>query len=301
MCLETNMIHIIIPVHNRLHLTKKCLASLDRQSFRDWHAYIVDDGSSDGTYEWVNSLARSDISCIQGDGSLWWTGSMDFGVQTALTNTSNGDFIMSLNNDLVFFSNDAIEILIETTKNNSNSICASLSVADSKNKEVMSSGSKMLSWVLNIPHHPLYGNFYSNITNFNPIEVDMLTGRSVIYPVSVFDNLNRFNFEMFPQYGGDNEFTFRAKKMGHKLFIVPNSVVIVNRSETGINPMDKVLSFREKIESLFSIRSVNNLIIRTRFAMSVPPWYARPTYLIIAFLKIIAQLFLSNLIIKFRK
>ena len=295
------MIHIIIPVHNRLQLTKKCLESLDLQSFTDWHAYIVNDGSSDGTKEWVSSLERRDVSCITGDGSLWWTGAMDLGIQHVLTSSSNDDFIMSLNNDLVFFSNDAIEILIEATKNSPNSICGSLSVADNKNKEVMSSGSRMLSWVLNIPHHPFYGTFYSNIKSFNPVEVDMLTGRSVIYPVSVFDNENRFNFEAFPQYGGDNEFTFRAKKKGYVLLIVPKSVVIVNRSETGINPMDRVLSFHEKIESLFSIRSVNNLIIRTRFAMSVPPWYARPTYLIIAILKIIAQLFFSNIIIQLRK
>jgi len=295
------MLHIIIPVHNRLQLTRTCLESLDLQSFSDWHAYIINDGSSDGTKEWVSSLERPDVSCISGDGSLWWTGSMDLGVQHVLTNSSNDDFIMSLNNDLVFFSNDAIEILIETTKKNPNSICGSLSVDDTKNKEVMSSGSRMLSWVLNIPYHPFYGNFHSNIKSFDPVEVDMLTGRSVIYPVSVFDNENRFNFEAFPQYGGDNEFTFRAKKMGYILLIVPNSVVIVSRLETGINPMDRVLSFHEKIESLFSIRSVNNLIIRTRFAMTVPPWYARPSYLIIAFFKIIAQLFLSNLIMKFRK
>ena len=295
------MIHIIIPVHNRLYLTKKCLASLDRQSFHDWHAYIVDDGSTDGTKEWVSLLGRSDVSCIEGDGSLWWTGCMDLGVQFALTKSTRGDFIMSLNNDLVFLSNDAIEVLIEATKNKPKIICGALSVADSKNQEVMSSGSRMISWVLNISHHPLYGKFYSNIVCFKPIKVDMLTGRSVIYPVSVFDNENRFNFEKFPQYGGDNEFTFRAKKMGYDLFIVPNSVVIVNRQATGINPMDRILSLREKIESLFSIRSVNNLVIRARFAMSVPPWYARPTYLIIAFFKIAAQLFLSNLIIKFRK
>lgn len=295
------MIHIIIPVHNRLELTKKCLNSLDYQNYCDWHAYIIDDGSSDGTGEWVRSLNRNDVECIQGNGTLWWTGSIDLGVQNALKKSSKGDYIMTLNNDLIFFSNNSIRVLIDTAKLYPKSICSSISISDSNKREVMSSGCRMISWVLNIPYHPFYGKFYSNINTALPVSVDMLTGRSVIYPISVFDENNRFNFKKFPQYGGDNEFTHRAKKLGYDLFIVPNSGVLVNRVETGKNPMDRVLSFKEKIESLFSIRSVNNILIRIRFSMIVPPWYAKPTYMIFGFIKIFLQLIFSNLIVKFRK
>ena len=87
----------------------------------------------------------------------------------------------------------------------------------------------------------------------------------------------------------------------NKLFLVPKSAVYVMREETGLNPMDRCLTFREKILSLFSIRSVSNLMIRTRFAWKVPPIYARPTYFIVSMIKIFSQLLIGNYIAKRNK
>lgn len=293
------MIHIVIPVHNRLALTKRCIDSLQAQSYKDFHVYIVDDGSSDGTFDWVSSQKQKNISCIKGNGSLWWTGSMHLGVRHVLENASSDDYLMSLNNDVVL-AEDSIEVLLISVKN-TKSIASSLSISNSEDKRIMSSGAKMISWIFNIAHHPFYGKLYENLNTLKPVQVDMLTGRSVLYPIAVFDKGNSFDYERFPQYGGDNEFTHRAKKLGYKLLIIPASVVFVQREETGLNPMDKILSLSEKIKSLYSIRSVNNIIVRSRFALMVPPFYARPTYLVISILKIFIQLLFSNLYIKFRK
>ena len=293
------MIYIVIPVHNRLELTKKCIQSLKDQSFKDWFAYIIDDGSSDGTFEWVKSLNQSNITCIKGSGSLWWTGSMHLGVMHVLQRALENDYLMSLNND-VFLSERAIEILFNSLKARPKSIFSSISISEGDNQRIMSSGAKMISWILNISYHPFYGRSYDSLDNLNSVEVDMLNGRSVIYPMQVFKK-NTFDFKRFPQYGGDNEFSYRVKKLGYSLNINPKSIVYVQRSETGLNPMDRTLTFSEKVISLFSIRSVNNVFIRAKFALVVPPIYARPTYFLIALMKILIQLLLSNTLIKLRK
>jgi len=80
--------------------------------------------------------------------------------------------------------------------------------------------------------------------------------------------------------------------------LVPESAVCVMREETGLNPMDRRLTFKEKIQSLFSIRSVNNLKIRARFAFKVPPPYARVTYFIVSMMKIFSQLLIGNYLAK---
>jgi len=294
------MIHIIIPVHNRVKLSKKCLSSLDNQIHQDWIVYFVNDGSTDGTSEWLSKMDRPDVECINGDGSLWWTGSTNKGVKQALKACSKEDYIMTLNNDLVFHDNNALFLLLNAIALNNKSICGSISIEDSEVETIMSSGSKMISWFLNISHHPFVGRLYSDIKDESLKEVDMLTGRSVVYPVSAFDN-NSFDSVNFPHYGGDSEFTARAKRMGYKLFLVPKSAVYVMREETGLNPMDRCLTFREKILSLFSIRSVSNLMIRTRFAWKVPPIYARPTYFIVSMIKIFSQLLIGNYIAKRNK
>jgi len=294
------VIHIIIPVHNRLSLTKQCIRSIENQTYTDWKVCVVDDGSSDGTFEWLTSLNNSNIRCIKSDGSNWWTGSMHLGVKDVLNDSLNDDYVMSINNDIVLSLN-AIEVLVNAIKDNPKAIFSSISISNDKDKRIMSSGAKMISWILNIPYHPFYGKLYDDLDNLSRVKVDMLTGRSVLYPISVFDNNNSFDYKRFPQYGGDNEFTNRAQKLGYQLFIEPLSIVFVQRSETGLNPIDRVLNLSEKIHSLFSIRSVNNIVIRTRFALVVPPIYARPSYLVISLLKILIQLFLSNIIIKLRK
>ena len=84
------MIHIIIPVHNRLALTKKCIESLDNQSYKNWNLYILDDGSSDGTSNWINKINRNDIKLIHGNGNLWWTGSIHKAVSNIIKIADKG-------------------------------------------------------------------------------------------------------------------------------------------------------------------------------------------------------------------
>ena len=47
------MFSVIIPCFNSFQLMKNCLKSLELQTFRDFEVIIVDDGSTDGTYEWL--------------------------------------------------------------------------------------------------------------------------------------------------------------------------------------------------------------------------------------------------------
>ena len=48
------MIHLIIPVYNRLNYTKNCLSSIHKQiNFNELNIIIVDDGSTDGTNDYI--------------------------------------------------------------------------------------------------------------------------------------------------------------------------------------------------------------------------------------------------------
>lgn len=51
---------IIIPTHQRKQLLERALRSLLNQTFSDFEVIVVDDGSTDGTREMVQALARSD-------------------------------------------------------------------------------------------------------------------------------------------------------------------------------------------------------------------------------------------------
>ncbi len=54
------VVSVIIPVFNRAQLVVEALHSLAAQTFKDWEAIVVDDGSTDGSGEAVSRFAAND-------------------------------------------------------------------------------------------------------------------------------------------------------------------------------------------------------------------------------------------------
>lgn len=51
------LVSVIIPTFNRLSLLKQTVASVRSQTFQDYELIIVDDGCTDGTLEWLETLS----------------------------------------------------------------------------------------------------------------------------------------------------------------------------------------------------------------------------------------------------
>lgn len=51
-------VSVIIPVHNLERYIDACLASVEAQTFGDFEAVVVDDGSTDGSLRLVRSRAE---------------------------------------------------------------------------------------------------------------------------------------------------------------------------------------------------------------------------------------------------
>lgn len=53
-------ISVVLPVYNALPTLARTFDSLERQTFQDWEALAIDDGSQDGSTEWLTERARHD-------------------------------------------------------------------------------------------------------------------------------------------------------------------------------------------------------------------------------------------------
>ena len=62
---------VIIPAHNTAQYLDRCLQSLQAQSFTDWEAVCVDDGSTDGTGALMDRYAGHLNGSL---GAFGWTG-----------------------------------------------------------------------------------------------------------------------------------------------------------------------------------------------------------------------------------
>lgn len=60
---ETNKLTIVIPVYNGGRYVESCLRNLDAQTFQDWEAIFVNDGSTDDTRKVLERLAAKHEKC----------------------------------------------------------------------------------------------------------------------------------------------------------------------------------------------------------------------------------------------
>ncbi len=91
------MISIITALYNRLDLSTRFLASLEAHPpSASWEIIWVDDGSTDGTRDWLLTLPAPRHRVILNDRNLGYAASNNRGAQAA-----TGEILALLNNDLV--------------------------------------------------------------------------------------------------------------------------------------------------------------------------------------------------------
>lgn len=278
------MIHVVIPVHNRVALTLKCLEHLLKQSCKYLEIYVVNDGSTDETQIEV-AKQYPKVNIFNGSGGLFWTGGVHFAINKIRRGASENDWILLLNNDF-FLESNAIENLLEEAENqNRRALCNAISLRLDDSDTVIKSGTIVQSWFFNATKHIYDGSSYGEIKNLDPVEADFLTGRCLLHPIEIFDAVGNYDSYNFIHYGGDDEFTFRIKKYGYRCLVVPRAKGFLNTSSTGNSGSIKKVGIVAGLKSFFEIRSSNNLIVKWRFAKLVAPGYARLSYYFFSIIK----------------
>ena len=98
----TPKIHIILPVYNRLNTTKKFIECLTQQTYKNFQLILVDDGSEDGTAEYVKGQV-DDVIVLSGNGNLWWAGALHEAYKhLKVINAQNDDVVWITNDDVLY-------------------------------------------------------------------------------------------------------------------------------------------------------------------------------------------------------
>ena len=89
-------VSIILPTLNRLELLKKSIESVLMQTYVDWELHVIDDASTDGTYEYMNSLKNERIIYhrVKLNGVEGISKYLNYGIEK-----SNGEYIARLDDD----------------------------------------------------------------------------------------------------------------------------------------------------------------------------------------------------------
>lgn len=246
------MVHVLIPAHNNKPEVLEVLHCLQRQRHAEIEVVVVDDGSTDGTAEEVQSRF-SRVRVLRGNGQLWWTGANVLGVSDIMERAREGDFILLLNND-VSTDDDYVSELVGCSEHLERAMVGS-TIVDDERRDRMVAGLR-LDRRLRITER----------TDASAIrrcdyddEVDVLPGRGTLVPIEVFQRIGTFNHRCLPHYGADYEFSIRARRAGVKLAVSHRAKVYAKLRITGLYPPDRPrISVIECLRLLCSRKSTAN-------------------------------------------
>lgn len=290
------MIYIVIPVFNRKRFLQECLNSLRLQTTQDFRTIVVDDGSTDGTFEMLQS-EYPEVIALKENGDLWWTGAINVGVKYALPLCKETDYIMALNDDLIVPPN-YIETFYQLSQKYPKALIGSV-VTDINNRDVIGSGGVRINW-FNAKFTDLnVGKSLASFGKGHIVEASYLTGRGVLIPSEVFRKFGIYNDRHYKQCG-DPELPRRAALKGYRLIVSYDVPVYSHLKDKGhINHLD-TFSLQTVKKYFFNVRSNFNLRYRFWFAYDCTPNIVQGTlYFACDFLRITSH-FMKKLSFKER-
>lgn len=251
-------VHVIIPVFNRLHFTRACIAYLQAQTWKPINIIVSDGGSTDGSATTIRT-EFPDVTVLTTDKELWWSGSMALGINHVLSLGGRpDDFVLMMNNDTILVP-DYVETLVKASLEHEAAV-GGLIVDSRDHAQILDAGEYVdwESYTFPVRQHADPGEIYRD-------DVDVLPGRGSIIPLRMITAAGNVDAEMLPHYLADYEFFCRLKSHGFKLGVTYKTRIMAHIEETGIVPTQGRTTFRSIWNELFSRRSMSNVRDHWRF------------------------------------
>jgi GT2 family glycosyltransferase len=218
----THPISVIIVNWNGKHLLSDCLSSLQKQTYKNFEIILVDNGSSDGSIEWIDKHYPQ-VKVISLKENLGFAGGNNIGILA-----SQGKFITLLNNDTEVDQDWLKQLYLQINKDESIAAC------DSK---VYYYTDRNLIWAAGGTYSiagtsQMRGNLEENRAVFNePCEIFTAIACAAIYRKSAFEDIGLLDEDFHSGYE-DVDWSFRAHLRGYRIVNAPAAQVYHKVSAT---------------------------------------------------------------------
>jgi len=270
-------ITLVIPIHDRIKVTQKGINNVcsaityylkqTNEQRLQISVIVIDDGSIDGSSEWIKSN-HENIIILKGDGNLWWSGSMNKGCLYALENLKS-EYIILWNDDTIC-ENDYFINLESILKEYGKGILTSKILWLNSNK-LFNLGCKFNRIT---GKKTIIGLNQVDSAEFcTPIKVDWSGGMGTIIPSYIFNTIGLFDEVNFPQYHGDIDFYLRAQDKGFEIWAHPDLKVYSDPNTTGYKLGRGLKQLRTNLTSIKSNYCLKKDIIFYRKHIDSPLGY----------------------------
>ena len=281
-------IFVVIPVHDRISLTRACLTALDQQTLRDFTVVVVDDGSEDGTNEALRREFRQ-AEVLQGDGSLWWTGAMNVGVGWVLSRAAADDVVVTLNNDTIPHPG-FLEGLARAHEEAPHALIGSLLVSTGDRQTIIDGGVH-INWATAKYRSSRRGDLHVDCASLVPRlrQVDALSGCGTLVPLLAYRRAGPYDEKLLRQYAADFEFSIRAQRCGFRLLVDWAVPLYLDETQTGVHASTNERGLAGLARSFWDVRSANDLRTRLKFALAACPRWALASYVPMDYSRVIVS------------
>ena len=217
--MEHPKIYLIIVTYNAMKWAEKCFSSL-RKSSVPVHTIVVDNGSNDGTQEFIKTQFP-EVEFIQYAENLGFGKANNLGIEKAYKN--GADFFYLMNQDAWIFE-DSIQNLLEVYENYPKKeeigILSPMHL-DGTEKKLDVFLDKYISQNF---ENRMISDLYLKITK--PFyEISFVNAAHWFLPKATIEKVGGFNPYFF-HYGEDNEYVNRLRFHGKKILLCPESKVV---------------------------------------------------------------------------
>ena len=213
---ETPLASVIVPVYNHVRFTAACLNSILRElSTIPCEVIVVDDGSTDGTAEYLASC--SGLTVVTHAKNQGFVRSVNDGAAVA-----RGRFLHFLNNDTLVTPGWMAALL--RTFDSRDSVGAVGSQLRAPDGMISEAGA--LVWRDGNAANFARGRSATDPSVCFPREVDYCSGASLMVRAELFTELGGFSPEFAPAYYEDVDLCFRLRVAGYRVMYTPESVVV---------------------------------------------------------------------------
>lgn len=230
-------------------MTKAAIDCLRAQKSVAMNIVVIDDGSSDGTADFLER--QGDVTPLRGDGSLWWGGAIDLGLRHIHGSAAPDDFVLLVNNDTEF-ADDFVAQLVAASERNRRAAVGSIIRDIRSPDQVLSLGPQVDYWSFRVSDLLDTDEGRTAVVHGDDVDVPMLSGRGTLYPVEAFRNVGGMRPRLLPHYFADYELADRVRRAGIPTKVTCRAAVL-SLPEWGNEG-----SHMSRWQSLFSRRSASN-------------------------------------------
>lgn len=210
------LISIIIPNWNGKEFLKKCLDSIECIHYRNIEIIFVDNASSDGSCEFVESNYPS-VKIIKSDKNLGFAEGCNIGFEK-----SCGDYILFLNNDTEVTPN-FLSILVEDLKNRQNLAGIQPKILLMDDPSIIDSICGFMTST-GLLYHFGYGQSAKDPKYDKPIEIFSMKGVAMLFKRSILEKVGLFDPDFFA-YFEETDLCHRIWLAGYKIAYNPKAII----------------------------------------------------------------------------